>query len=130
MRKIGAIVFIFVLLSKTVYSIYWQVNFHFNQNEITRMECENKNKPELKCNGKCYLAKQLKKAESQLEGKKQESTRSIQNLKWLESSVFHCLDFPEITTVQAVFSSAEKHTFFDINFYEYQDVRSCFHPPC
>jgi len=33
--------------------------FYFNQKAIASEKCINKNKPRLKCNGKCYLAKQL-----------------------------------------------------------------------
>ena len=36
-----------------------------NQAELTAKYCINKAKPMLKCNGKCYLAKQLKKQEEQ-----------------------------------------------------------------
>lgn len=70
MRILGTIFLLTVLLSKTIYSVFWQVNFHLNQKEIVRMECENKNRPELHCNGKCYLAKQLQKAEDQLDEKR------------------------------------------------------------
>lgn len=39
------------------------VYFHFNKTYITSKLCENRSNPELKCNGRCYLTKQLKKAE-------------------------------------------------------------------
>ena len=34
-------------------------SFEINQNYIKTTLCENKNKPEMHCNGKCFLAKQL-----------------------------------------------------------------------
>jgi len=34
--------------------------FYSNQNNISSRFCINKAKPKLKCNGKCYLSKQLK----------------------------------------------------------------------
>jgi hypothetical protein len=37
------------------------VDYVINQELITEEFCENKKLPELECNGKCYLAKQLKK---------------------------------------------------------------------
>ena len=52
MRILSTIILLTVLLSKTIYSVFWQVNFHLNQQEIVRLECENKNRPELHCNGK------------------------------------------------------------------------------
>jgi hypothetical protein len=39
------------------------INFRINQEYIARVLCENKEKPELKCNGNCQLTKQLKKEE-------------------------------------------------------------------
>ncbi len=36
--------------------------YEFNINSIVEKYCVNKNKPELHCDGKCYLAKQLNKA--------------------------------------------------------------------
>ncbi|MBW6481866.1 MAG: hypothetical protein K0B10_02280 [Vicingaceae bacterium] len=42
------------------------ITFHYfiNQSEIIKLFCINKDKPELKCNGKCHLAQELKKVEA------------------------------------------------------------------
>ena len=37
--------------------------YNINKQAITEQLCVNKDKPELHCEGKCYLGKQLKKAE-------------------------------------------------------------------
>jgi uncharacterized protein YlzI (FlbEa/FlbD family) len=42
------------------------MNFYLNQKEIAAIECENKDRPEMNCNGKCYLAKQLEKADARV----------------------------------------------------------------
>ncbi len=42
---------------------WWRVN----QNAIARTLCENRDKPQLKCCGRCYLKKQLRKAEDRSE---------------------------------------------------------------
>lgn len=42
--------------------IYILIDFTINQEFIAQELCENKEKPELKCNGKCYLMKKLEKA--------------------------------------------------------------------
>ena len=34
-------------------------HFYLNQDEITQIHCENKEKPERNCHGRCYLKKQL-----------------------------------------------------------------------
>ena len=41
------------------------INFKINQAYIARVLCENKDKPEMKCNGKCQLNKKLKENEQQ-----------------------------------------------------------------
>lgn len=41
------------------------VNYVTNYDYIATVLCENKDKPELKCNGQCYLMKQLAKQQSQ-----------------------------------------------------------------
>lgn len=41
------------------------IDYILNSTEITELFCVNKEKPELQCNGKCHLAKQLVKAEKE-----------------------------------------------------------------
>lgn len=40
-------------------------NYEINKDFITEEYCENKERPELQCNGQCHLAKQLKIAEQE-----------------------------------------------------------------
>lgn len=61
------------ILSKDVYQFSWEIFYSMNKKEITAKFCENKEKPVLKCNGQCYLAKQLRKAELQQEQKNQQN---------------------------------------------------------
>ena len=41
------------------------LKFKLNQDYIAKVLCVNKARPQLKCNGHCYLAKQLKKAQQE-----------------------------------------------------------------
>lgn len=130
MRSLSSIFLILVLLSKTIYGICWQVNFHMNQREITRLECVNKNRPEMHCNGKCYLAKQLQKAEEQLDDKKQASSRSLGQLKWLETASYSAPSFPSVHTTKNV-AELEKQQFSVSEERIHSDYcSSIFHPPC
>jgi hypothetical protein len=43
------------------------VDFKINQDFIAKVLCINKEEPELQCNGKCHLKKQLKKLETPIE---------------------------------------------------------------
>lgn len=130
MPILSTIFLLAVLLSKTIYSVFWQVNFHLNQQEIVRLECENKNRPELHCNGKCYLAKQLQKADNLLDERREESSKSLVNLKWMETSLFACPETIVMKLDQSTISLNETSNFNVVNFYHFENSLSCFHPPC
>ncbi len=41
------------------------LEYNLNKEYIASVLCENRNKPELACNGKCYLNKQLEKSQEE-----------------------------------------------------------------
>lgn len=61
MKRIIAIAFLLNLSVVSVYNLWQWSLFLINQEKITTELCENKDKPELECHGKCHLAKQLEK---------------------------------------------------------------------
>jgi hypothetical protein len=63
LKKLFAIFLAVVFVSQTLVNVGIGVYYHFNKVYITQQLCENKNNPNLHCNGRCYLSKQLKKAE-------------------------------------------------------------------
>lgn len=129
MKTFKVIFLLLLLTSKLFYSFFWQVNFYINQQEITRLECENKDKPLMKCNGKCYLAKQLQKAENELNEKKSKQEKSKNTIKLLEGSAFIA---PQKTPFSSNFSFQIETT----NFVSYSKnlltgaTYPIFHPPC
>ena len=58
------------------------LNYQINKKAIAETRCENRDKPEMHCDGKCYLAKQLKKADE-----KENPTPDFRNLKELSPYV-------------------------------------------
>lgn len=54
-------VILFVTLIMLVRPLWPVVDYIVNYDYIVNVLCENKDKPELNCDGKCYLAKQLAK---------------------------------------------------------------------
>lgn len=58
------------------------LNYEINKKAIAEEHCENKDKPQLECNGHCYLSKQLKKAEE-----KENPIPNFNNLKELSPYV-------------------------------------------
>jgi hypothetical protein len=63
LKLIISILVISSFLAKDLASFAWQTWFYINQQEIAAEKCENKAKPMMNCDGKCYLSKQLKKLE-------------------------------------------------------------------
>lgn len=61
-----ACVGLLVLYCASVLKLYLPyVNYCINYKYISTVLCENKNKPEMHCNGKCHLKKTIKQAEEE-----------------------------------------------------------------
>lgn len=129
MRQLVSIGFILVLLSKLIYGVVFQVHFYWNQKEITRLECENKDRPEMKCNGKCYLAKQLEKAENELQQKKSEQQKTLKDFKLLESESFISLDNFSLPTISFFDITVENQLIFYQSLASQTHLNAIFHPP-
>lgn len=128
MGRFFPLILIVLLTSKLIFSFYWQINFYINQREITRLECENKNRPEMHCNGKCYLAKQLKKADEQLNYKKSKNDRSAALMKSLEGFTFltpelFAFHLPHVLTLAKYITENKKIK-------STAHLLAVFHPPC
>lgn len=57
-----------ILLNGMGYTLI-QTHFYLDREEITALYCVNKDKPELKCDGKCELGKRLAEAKNQEDSK-------------------------------------------------------------
>ena len=56
---------LFIIFSIIFRPILPLVDYALNYKNIVAEKCENKTKPQLSCNGKCYLVKELSKTQSQ-----------------------------------------------------------------
>jgi hypothetical protein len=70
-RRIIALTLLLALLSSILSKLFVYAEFKSNQATIAATLCENRDRPELNCQGKCYLMKKLKAAEDK--EKKQEN---------------------------------------------------------
>lgn len=61
-NQIWAIFFYLLYLLAMMRPLLPIIEYYANYDYIATVLCENKDKPYLECNGKCYLQKQLKKA--------------------------------------------------------------------
>jgi hypothetical protein len=63
LSKATSYFFVFLYLIAMLKPIAPYIEYALNQDYIANFLCVNKKKPELNCNGKCYLMKEVKKQE-------------------------------------------------------------------
>ncbi len=64
MKKVFAIFVFFTLLIQSFAHYSVLAMFELRRDFIAKNLCENRNRPKMKCGGKCYLRKQLKKVDN------------------------------------------------------------------
>ena len=113
-----------VLIALFLKPILPVVDYVVNYEYISKVLCENKDKPKLQCNGKCHLMKELAKA-AETENPKSSDKKSF-------SPIQEVLFFKEIKTYNLVSSSCSKQTKNSssyLNLYSFLNANSEFHPP-
>ena len=115
-----------ILIALTLFlkPVFPVVDYIVNYDYITKVLCENKAKPELKCNGKCHLMKEM--------ASQSEKENPLQNNKKVATSESEVLFFQEIATLQ--FSQIFIHnTSINLDHYSNQyfhlNSSNVFHPP-
>ncbi len=96
------------------------IDYLVNTDFITETFCINKEKPKMKCNGKCHLSKQLKKDEE----KKSKVTFEISDI-----ILFCQSDSPVITAKELEFEIVKKEGFIYIKNLLKAKKLAVFHPP-
>ena len=121
MKKPAAIFFLLLFSLQSFYATGFVAWFYINRARVAREHCVNKNRPELHCNGSCFLSKKLKEAEQ-----KQDEEKGNVFARWVEigpcalSQFSYSLPAPESARIlQAAYT----------NFYRFRPERSIFHPP-
>jgi len=62
-KKAAAISLLILLIAPMLSKLFLVTNYIYQYDYYVNVLCENKEKPELKCNGTCHLAKELKVVE-------------------------------------------------------------------
>ena len=117
------IVFI-IILSFLVKPVFPLVDYAINYEYISKVLCENKAKPELQCNGKCYLMKELAKNtenEKSLPTDKKGSTSEKEVLYYEQACTF-CKAYKKCLNNLAISP-------LYLNLYSFLDTNSVFKPP-
>jgi len=116
-----AVIIIIVLFLKPIFPV---LDYAINYDYISKVLCINKAKPELKCNGKCHLMKELAKAS---EDDKTNSTEKKQNsIKLIDLFV------AEQDSYNFAFLVNQGKSSFNSkcgNLYSHLNSHSIFHPP-
>ncbi|RQO75379.1 hypothetical protein DBR43_08460 [Pedobacter sp. KBW06] len=79
MRRLVCILLLLIIALQSFNKAGIMLAFKMNQNYIASTLCENKDRPQMHCNGRCVLAKKLKQAE-QNEEKQRVQTQEKANV--------------------------------------------------
>ncbi|MCB9331386.1 MAG: hypothetical protein H6574_09910 [Lewinellaceae bacterium] len=58
MKQLACLILVLIVFAQSSVRTVWTLHYQWNKAEYLRA-CENKNRPELHCDGKCYLKKRL-----------------------------------------------------------------------
>jgi hypothetical protein len=76
-RPLIAYLLIVALVSANFSRLFVYAGFELNRNYIATHLCENRDKPWLHCNGKCYFMKKLKQAEEKEKTNERSSQKNL-----------------------------------------------------
>lgn len=119
--KNAIVIIVFLFVMKPILPV---LEYVLNYDYIVKELCENKAKPEMKCNGKCHLMKELAKASENdtpvsSDKKVSHSEFEVLFIQKLTSLEVVTLNFPIQKTINAKYSDS----------YFYENNKPAFHPP-
>lgn len=121
-NQIGVLTLLALLMVRVMVIPMIFLDYELRKDYIIQNYCVNKNRPELHCDGKCYLAKQIKTAEQQEQQQKgADFNRYLFGVEFIETPneiiVFHLSKTKLLTNFKYRDSLSQKH------------LTSVFHPP-
>ncbi len=75
--RIAAILLIPLIVGVSFSRLFIYASFEINKSYIASALCENRDKPWMHCNGKCYLIKKLRQAEEKEKGQEQQQQKNL-----------------------------------------------------
>lgn len=99
-------------------------DYIINYDYISKVLCENKAKPEMKCNGKCQLMKELAKAAEQ-----EKPISSEKKVKIHETEVLFYQEVKPLIPEQSYFQPKKAIGDHYSDLYFHSESSSVFHPP-
>jgi hypothetical protein len=77
LKQLTAWLLIFSVFTVNYSRLFVYAGFKLNQNYIASKLCENRNRPWMHCNGKCYLMRKIKQAEDKQNNAERESQKNL-----------------------------------------------------
>lgn len=109
-----------IVLLFTVKSAFWLSYYVVFTDNFIENYCENTDKPELECDGKCFLSDVLDKKET--------DTPKNANI-FLESELIFTTIVYETDLILDPFISKQQHSYFYTSLYKFHYLKSSFKPP-
>jgi len=119
--KNAIVIIVFLFVMKPILPV---LEYVLNYDYIVKELCENKAKPEMKCNGKCHLMKELAKAS--------ENDTPVSSDKKVSHSEYEVLFIQKLTSLEVVTLNFPIHRTINAKYsdsYFYENSKSTFHPP-
>jgi hypothetical protein len=98
--------------------------FEWNRSNIAKQHCENKGKPQMKCNGRCYLKKQIKKLNQNSDAPDKSGNSKASCEDYLVFVIPDYIEHNYLNLAGAVLYFGKTVTFYD-----FLHERLVFHPP-
>lgn len=77
LKKVTALLLIATLISANFTRLFIYAGFELNKNYIASKLCENRDKPWLHCNGKCFFMKKIKQAQEREKNDERQSQKNL-----------------------------------------------------
>lgn len=77
LKKVTALLLIATIISANFSRLFIYAGFELNRNYIATKLCENRDKPWMHCNGKCYFIKKIKQAQEREKNDERQSQKNL-----------------------------------------------------
>ncbi len=121
MNRFIAYLFLGAFLLHSASRVIVYFNYWLNQEFIAENLCENREQPQLECNGKCHLKKELDKDD---ERKQKDNKQQVEVILFVSSAVSH-----EIEQSESHFIEKQSHCAFVVQQKPTGYNSFIFHPP-
>jgi hypothetical protein len=121
-RSLVVILFIFIMFFQNTGTVLVMADYYINIKNITLELCINKARPELHCNGKCYLKKKLESEQKQQQEQAPGSRKYV-----TEVQLYYQQNLPGPGLTQQTIESAKYPSYNQLQTASYH--AAIFHPP-